>query len=290
MAGYLEGYGAGEERREKIWKRIIVWTLVAVAVTAALYFTFRGYRQKQQVSQFLADLGRQDYQAAYRLWGCTPARPCRDYSFERFLEDWGQKSPRANAPAARVKGTKYCGHGVIVALDFGKGEETLLWVESKDLTLGFAHAIQMSHDPQIEVCLGAPRKVGQDILLPNDLHNRQEDRVVPVRHGFFFPNITLLVQPHKVAMDDDVFEQLLVSTRDGEADVLIRPEPVELRALQECVVLAQNFQVVRVNFWCDRHARANLDDFGVDEFDAVLTRYRHAVVSIQHKVNIANLV
>jgi hypothetical protein len=37
-----------------------------------------------------------------------------------------------------VKRTKYCGHGVIVTLVFGKDEETLLWVESKDLTLGFA--------------------------------------------------------------------------------------------------------------------------------------------------------
>jgi hypothetical protein len=138
MAGYLEGYGAGDERREKIWKRVVVWTLVALVATGVLYFSLRGFRQKRVVSTFLDHLRKQEFPAAYEQWGCSPAHPCRDYSFQRFMGDWGPQSPRSNSQTARVKQTKYCGQGVIAILDFGKGDDTLLWVESKDLTLGFA--------------------------------------------------------------------------------------------------------------------------------------------------------
>jgi hypothetical protein len=137
MADFLSGYGEGVERRSKIvWRSIAAVALVLV-VAAALYFTFRGHRHKQRVETFLELLGRQDFQAAYQLWGCTAAAPCRDYSFDRFMEDWGPKSPRSIQPAG-IKKTKYCGQGLIAILDTKKGEEALLWVDSKDMTMGFA--------------------------------------------------------------------------------------------------------------------------------------------------------
>ena len=61
----------------------------------------------------------------------------------------------------------------------------------------------------------------------------QVHRVVPVCHGLGLVHVALLVNPHKVAMDGDVFEQLLIAARDGEADILLRPQLVELRAFQE---------------------------------------------------------
>ena len=97
MSDFLSGYGAGEERRSKIVWRSIAAVAAVLVVAAILYFTFRGYRQKKRVESFLELLGRQDFQAAYQLWGCTSAAPCRDYSFDRFMEDWGAKSPRAIA-------------------------------------------------------------------------------------------------------------------------------------------------------------------------------------------------
>ena len=138
MGGFLEGYGAGEERRSKILWRIVLGALAVVILATGLYFVLRGHGHKKVVAAFLDSLRRQDFQGAYQMWGCSPAHPCRDYSFERFLEDWGPKSPRSNAAAVSLKQTKYCGHGLIAFLDDGKGEETLLWVESKDMTLGFA--------------------------------------------------------------------------------------------------------------------------------------------------------
>jgi hypothetical protein len=137
MADFLSGYGDGVERRSKIvWRSIAAVALVLV-VAAALYFTFRGHRHKQRVESFLELLGRQDFQAAYQLWGCTSAAPCRDYSFDRFMEDWGPQSPRSIHPTG-IKKTKYCSQGLIAILDTKKGEEALLWVDSKDMTVGFA--------------------------------------------------------------------------------------------------------------------------------------------------------
>jgi hypothetical protein len=138
VAGYLDSYGAGEERREKIVKRLILGTLAALVVAAVLYFTFRNWREEKQARLFLEMLRKQDYQAAYQLWGCTPATPCRDYKYERFLEDWGPKNPRGDIAAARISKTRSCDAGVIYTLEYGKDEPVLLWVERKDKTLGFA--------------------------------------------------------------------------------------------------------------------------------------------------------
>lgn len=162
MPEYLEGYGVEDERRERRIKRAVIATVVLLVAGEALYLGFRNYSARKQVNLFLEYLRKQDYQSAYRLWGCTENSPCRDYSFERFLEDWGPKSQHADAAAAAVKkmparscgpGVLYtltsiaahtlgergcdCGSGVIFTLSFPKGEE-VLWYERKDGTLGFA--------------------------------------------------------------------------------------------------------------------------------------------------------
>jgi hypothetical protein len=138
MTGYLEGYGAGEERRERIIKRSLVAALVVLVVGGALYFFLRDYREKQQIQAFLELLQKKDYRAAYQMWGCTEASPCREYSFEKFLEDWGPKSPHANLSSVKVVKTRSCSSGVIQTLNFGDDDEVWLWVGRKDLTLGFA--------------------------------------------------------------------------------------------------------------------------------------------------------
>ena len=138
MTGFLDSYGAGEERREKIVKRLVLGALAALVVAAALYFVFRNWGEDRQARLFLDLLKKQDYQSAYRLWGCTPATPCRDYQFERFMEDWGPKSPHGNTAAVRI-GKKYsCTGGVIYTLEYGKDDSLLLWVGREDKVLGYA--------------------------------------------------------------------------------------------------------------------------------------------------------
>lgn len=136
MAGYLEGYGVGEERRERIVKRLVISAIVLVIGAIAMYFLFRTWPARHQANAFLDALRQHDYQTAYRLWGC--AQPCKDYSFEKFMEDWGPKSGFANAASASVKRTRYCDSGVIVTLNSPQGSEVPLWYERHDGTLGFA--------------------------------------------------------------------------------------------------------------------------------------------------------
>jgi len=135
MAGYLDTYGAGEEQRERRVK-ISVLVLVAVLVVGGtLYFFLKNYPQEHRVKLFFEDLARQDYQAAYALWGCTPATPCRDYQFAEFMKDWGPQSGKA---AGRVVKSRSCGSGVILTVDYPRQQEDKLWVQRSDLTIGYS--------------------------------------------------------------------------------------------------------------------------------------------------------
>jgi hypothetical protein len=155
MPGYLEEYGAGEEKRGKL----IRWTLIGIAALLALgaagYFGFRDYSENRAVRSFVEALQAKDFARAYSFWGCTVEKPCRDYRFEKFLEDWGPQSSYANVanvriehpqltPGAlgwirRVLGIQYsCQDGVIYYLNFGKGEPAVIYVLRADKTIGFA--------------------------------------------------------------------------------------------------------------------------------------------------------
>lgn len=138
MPGYLDQYGVKEERREKIIKRIALVVISVAILAIVLYFLFRNYREERQVAQFLELLRQKDYHAAYRMWGCTPEQPCRDYAFDKFMEDWGPKTDHGDAALAKVSKTRSCSNGVIFTLEFSKGDPALLWVERKDKLLGFA--------------------------------------------------------------------------------------------------------------------------------------------------------
>jgi hypothetical protein len=138
MSGYLEQYGAGDERREKIIKRVLIAAAAVVVFAGTLWLLFRNYNEENRMKAFLEDLRKQDYKSAYTLWGCTDAQPCRDYQFEKFLEDWGPRSSHASLASLRVVKTRSCAHSVIQILDFGGGEEVNLMVDRKTLAVGFA--------------------------------------------------------------------------------------------------------------------------------------------------------
>ncbi|MBK5291786.1 MAG: hypothetical protein JJE04_08945 [Acidobacteriia bacterium] len=150
MAGYMDGYGVADAKREKTRKRIFIALGVLLVSGLALYFTFRNYREEKQVALFLEHLRNKQYAQAYRLWGCTESTPCRDYRFERFLEDWGEKSPHKQPGQAKIVKTRSCSGGIIQTLNFGKdAAEVLLFVNRNDLAIGFAP--WPSCDPRIPV-------------------------------------------------------------------------------------------------------------------------------------------
>ena len=141
MDSYLEAYGASEENRAKrlaLLKRVVISVVLLLMTAMVTYAVFRNYPEEHQVNSFLSDLRNKDYTAAYRMWGCTEATPCRDYSFARFNEDWGPSSQHANAAAARLGTSQSCGSGVILRLDYPGAEPMNLWVERNNHVIGFA--------------------------------------------------------------------------------------------------------------------------------------------------------
>jgi hypothetical protein len=141
MASYLEEYGAGEEQHAKRL-RVFKWSavaLVAVAVSGfVLYEVFQNYSEEREVQTFVDKLKSKDYQGAYAMWGCTQQTPCRDYSFDKFMEDWGPSSSHANAATARVGGSDTCGTGVVIPVDFKGAEAVPLWIDRGSKTIGFS--------------------------------------------------------------------------------------------------------------------------------------------------------
>lgn len=138
MGGYLGSYGVGDAQRERNVKRIILAAVGALVLVGILFLVFRNYPEKRQISQFLDNLQKRDFQAAYTQFGCTPAKPCRDYSFEKFMEDWGPKSAHPDLSSAEIAYVRSCRSGLVEAIAFPNGEQVPLFVQRADRSVGFA--------------------------------------------------------------------------------------------------------------------------------------------------------
>jgi hypothetical protein len=152
MAGYLDQYGAGDERREKrnrlllyaggaalgallLWWFLFGWDkseIVRESHVARLVQKLRHGSQENEVRQFLDLLKNRQYEAAYKVWG-----PNKDYPLNRFMEDWGPQGQH-NLSSFEVVRSRTCGSGVVVTVEFQKGAEESLWVQKTDRTIGFS--------------------------------------------------------------------------------------------------------------------------------------------------------
>jgi hypothetical protein len=138
MGSYLQTYGAGEERRNRIIKWIILGCIAALILVWILYLVFHNYSEKQAVKRFLAEVNSHHYRQAYSDWGCTAAKPCPNYDYKRFLEDWGpEKKITSPWQIASVDG---CKTFVTVNVKAGGAELESLGVERGTDTIMFAPA------------------------------------------------------------------------------------------------------------------------------------------------------
>ncbi|HTM47514.1 MAG TPA: hypothetical protein VL285_02465 [Bryobacteraceae bacterium] len=137
MAGYLDRYGEGYAERAKRRKLVLIAVVSMIVATAGLYLALHNHRQKAQVSQFIQLLQKHDYKTAYTLWGCSDTKPCPEYSFDKFMEDWGPKSQYGQIASFDIARSKACGSGVIVTVELGQKQERL-WVEGDQLTIGYS--------------------------------------------------------------------------------------------------------------------------------------------------------
>lgn len=138
MGSYLQGYGAEEERRNRVIKWIILICLGIVILAFAAYLFFHNFSEKQTVKRFLAEVNARNYQAAYRDWGCTSAHPCPNYDYNRFLEDWGP-SKKIGSPW-KIASVDGCKTFVTVNVQAEGSELQSLAVERDNDGLGFAPA------------------------------------------------------------------------------------------------------------------------------------------------------
>jgi hypothetical protein len=137
MPGYLDQYGAGEEKRIRTVQILVLSAVVVLVVGGALLFVFHNYRQEQQVKRFFTLLEAHNYQAAYNLWVRTESDR-RGYPFSAFMQDWGPQSPHRDVSGYRISRSRSCGSGVILTVDFGNQQQEKLWVQRDDLTIGFS--------------------------------------------------------------------------------------------------------------------------------------------------------
>ena len=150
MAGYLDQYGAGDERRETrnrwfmiaggaalvallVWWFLYGWDkseVVREPHIARLVQKLRHHSQENEVRQFLDLLRARQYDAAYKVWGAN-----KDYPFNKFMEDWGSQRTIGDFEITR---SRSCGTGVVITVGFQKGPEENLWVQNADRTIGFS--------------------------------------------------------------------------------------------------------------------------------------------------------
>ncbi len=136
MAGYLEEYGASDERRSRVIRWLVISVAAAFVLGIGFYLTYPLFSGYFHVRGFVGDLRRHDYRAAYRDWGC--ATPCPDYSFDEFMKDWGPKSHFGDAASAGVSAkVRPCGGGVIVRVHGSGPDITRVWYKPEDHTLTF---------------------------------------------------------------------------------------------------------------------------------------------------------
>jgi len=143
MSSYLEAYGAAEQQRARIIGLLKICSIALAGVLVAgliLFVIFKNYTEERRAKNFLGLLAAGNYPAAYAMWGCTETRPCPQYAYPKFLEDWGPQSAHAKAPGAASIGlSQSCGSGVVIQLNYKSPEDSVpLWVEHDTGTISFA--------------------------------------------------------------------------------------------------------------------------------------------------------
>ena len=135
--GFLSNYGMVDARREKRHLRIVLTIVGSTLLGTFLYFYFRTFNDEREVKRFLETLSRHDYKSAYAQFGCTEAAPCRAYDFEKFLGDWGEKSPYADVSRVKITLAEPCGNTAWVTVKHPGQKELGLSVDPVTRTLTF---------------------------------------------------------------------------------------------------------------------------------------------------------
>jgi hypothetical protein len=146
MPGYLDQYGAGEDRRNSLILRTVIAVLTTAVVVSLGWYLLKNHHQEGVVKTFLRAIRSGDLQSAYRDWGCTTAKPCSGYEYNRFLSDWGPAqlgvpSNDAGQPdlgTLSISDSETCNNGVLLTVDVNPKRTEKLWVDKSADAISFA--------------------------------------------------------------------------------------------------------------------------------------------------------
>ena len=138
MSGYLDQYGVGVDKRNRILAVVAISLFTTVVIAALGWYLLKNHHQEAQVKAFLVALKRGDTQGAYRLWGCLPEKPCAGYGFEKFQEDWASKNNPTDPAVFGILDSESCSDGVLLTVEVSSSRTEKLWVEKATDGIGFA--------------------------------------------------------------------------------------------------------------------------------------------------------
>jgi hypothetical protein len=138
MSSYLAGYGAGEARRAKLIQWAVIGAVLAVVLGIVGYFFGRHYAERAQLAVLVEAVRSQNHAAGHAAFGCTKQAPCRDYSLEKYLRDFGPQGEYRTLAEARVVEKWSCQGGIIRVFDFGGDKQLELFVANTDKLVSFA--------------------------------------------------------------------------------------------------------------------------------------------------------
>jgi hypothetical protein len=147
MPGYLDHYGAGEERRNKIIFRTIITVLTVAVLGTLFWYLLRNHHQEGAVKNFLTAIRKGDYQGAYKAWGCNRPNACSGYNFDSFLADWGPGAKSSSQPGLDfrpdpallgITDSESCNNGVLLTVEVNQTRIEKLWVDRKSDAINFA--------------------------------------------------------------------------------------------------------------------------------------------------------
>lgn len=140
----------GEEPKSKLRRWIVTGAIFALLMALGIWWIFRFHSEKKAVEQFLHAVIAEDMQKAYQIW-----KPAASYTMKDFVEDWGPSGYYGPVKSYQIETAQQNSgaSGVTIVVELSpfetfpdkndkvknyRNKEVRLWVESKDLSIGFA--------------------------------------------------------------------------------------------------------------------------------------------------------
>src|SRR5262245_28431815 len=126
------------KRRRPLKERLTIPVLVGTVMLAltGIGYKFANFREEQRVSQFLEDVRRGRYDAAYARWDTSEGH----YSMNDFMADWGKEGYYSRGiESAKVTDSNSSGFSVIVYVNLARFRAPIaLLVDKQKMTLSYS--------------------------------------------------------------------------------------------------------------------------------------------------------